>query len=486
MSEQPATVLIVDDNDFARELLHERLAEDGYRLATAASGPEALDKAQELRPDVILLDVMMPHMDGFEVCRRLRADPELREIPVLMVTALDDSESKLRGIEAGADDFISKSYDPVELKARVRTITRLDRYRRLVGERRRLDWVVENSDDGYLLLADDDGLLDANPRARELLGLGPGSALPEASFLELAAGRYRCEPEDLWAEWPHPPATPLFLLRPESQHEGSFWLRVDQLASPDGRGRMVRLRDETARMATHRSLWRFSSLVDHKLRTALTMTLGSLDLLVADVERYSKAEVERIAQLAQRSGQRLQRQIQDVLTLLDAPDRAFGEEAMAVGRIEPLARELAAALKLPLTVQRREIDEHDHARLPLSAVAFELVLREVLANARAADVRVATAGTEPVATLELAVAEGQRGERRLRLAVLHDGGPFDADELARVWLPYNRAPGGRSGFGLSMVGPIVWGVGGGCRIRNRDDGPGIAIELELPLVPGPA
>ena len=90
----------------------------------------------------------MPGMNGFEVCQRLRADSLLAEIPVIMITALDDRESRLRGIEAGTDDFISKPFDPIELQARVRTITRLNRYRLLHNQRARFEWVVEQADDG--------------------------------------------------------------------------------------------------------------------------------------------------------------------------------------------------------------------------------------------------------------------------------------------------------------------------------------------------
>lgn len=130
-----STILIVDDQANAREILKEALAEEGYNLAFAENGPEALTKAVELRPDLILLDVMMPEMDGFEVCRRLRSGPLKAEVSVIMITALDDNDSLIQGIEAGADDFISKPFNRAELQARVRTVTRLDRYRRLLSER---------------------------------------------------------------------------------------------------------------------------------------------------------------------------------------------------------------------------------------------------------------------------------------------------------------------------------------------------------------
>ncbi|MEN9936095.1 MAG: Cyclic di-GMP phosphodiesterase response regulator RpfG [Chloroflexota bacterium] len=132
-----STILIVDDLPDTREILEEILSEPHHRLLLASSGPEALEQAVAHAPDLVLLDVMMPGMDGFEVCRRLRADPRTAEMPVILVTALDDRAARLRGFEAGADDFISKPVDRIELRARVRTITRLNRYHTLMEERRR-------------------------------------------------------------------------------------------------------------------------------------------------------------------------------------------------------------------------------------------------------------------------------------------------------------------------------------------------------------
>ncbi|MBC7877812.1 MAG: response regulator [Anaerolineales bacterium] len=128
-------ILIVDDEPAGRHTLESILEGQGYHLEMAANGAEALKKASQILPDVILLDVMMPGMDGFEVCRRIRNDPALAEIPIIMLTALDDKQSLLNGLESGADDYITKPYDRFELRARLLGITRLNRYRKLVDDR---------------------------------------------------------------------------------------------------------------------------------------------------------------------------------------------------------------------------------------------------------------------------------------------------------------------------------------------------------------
>ena len=138
-----STVLLVDDDPTAREALVAILEGEGYELQQAKDGIQALRMLKQLQPDLILLDVMMPAMDGFEVCRRIRATPSLAEVPIILLTALDDRDSRLRGIESGADDFLSKPPDRRELVARVRTITRLNRYRTLMEQRENIRRMAE-------------------------------------------------------------------------------------------------------------------------------------------------------------------------------------------------------------------------------------------------------------------------------------------------------------------------------------------------------
>lgn len=122
------SVLIVDDIAGNVRLIESLLAPDGHVVRTAGDGAEALRLVRSEHPDLVLMDVMMPDVDGFEACRAIKQDPSTRLIPVVLITSLNDSTSRIRGIEVGADDFVSKPFNAHELRARIRSLLRIKRY----------------------------------------------------------------------------------------------------------------------------------------------------------------------------------------------------------------------------------------------------------------------------------------------------------------------------------------------------------------------
>src|SRR5882762_6359952 len=160
-----ARVLVVDDIHSNVKLLEAKLSAEYFEVVSAFNGLECLAKIDESMPDIVLLDVMMPGMDGFEVCRRLKGNPKTAHIPVVMVTALDQPSDRVTGLDSGADDFLTKPVDDAALFARVRSLVRLKmmtdelRMREETGQSMGLadagETLLETDPSGHILMVED-------------------------------------------------------------------------------------------------------------------------------------------------------------------------------------------------------------------------------------------------------------------------------------------------------------------------------------------
>ena len=484
-----SVILIVDDTETGREILEALLQSPAYQLAFAANGSEALTQAEALTPDLILLDVMMPVMDGFEVCRRLRANRRLAEIPIILVTALDDRSSRIQGIEAGADDFVTKPFDHAELRARVRTITRLNRYRRLLDERARFEWVVEQADDGYVMLGRRNEVLYANQSARRLLAFGVETNFPtEDGFLHYIRQRFRCEPKEAWTTLLDPALpigtaqteSPIFLIRPETATAPAQWLEVSLMTQVEGGEvqRLLHLRDVTAQMSTKRDIWTFHSMVMHKLNTPRHAISGGLQLLTPELmENLSPSDIEEVVRLVGSGLERLNSTISDILQYLRMPVSAQATEGFPLQTLEEMAWQIGHSQE----IEALEVVNHFQSspNLVLSQQAVECILWELMENAKKFHPQ-----KSPTVSIELAPLS----TKAMLLRVIDNGASLTPEQIEKVWLPYyqvekyftGEVPG--MGLGLTMVAAVLWEVGGACRFRNREDGAGAIVELTIPLL----
>jgi two-component system, cell cycle response regulator len=481
-----STILIVDDEPFGREVLATLLQPQGYRLMFASDGPEALRLAVAEPPDLVLLDVMMPEMNGFEVCRRLRAEPLLREVPVIMLTALDDREARLEGFEAGADDFVSKPFDRVELRGRVRAITRLNRYRSLLAERLKFEWVVEHTDDGYLIASVTGQVLYANAQARLYLDVTPESYAHDAAFLDLASKQYQWESQADWAAWTarygDQAPLPRLLVRPACATADQFVLQVDMLDMDLGSDEryLIHLRDITASIINQNAVWSFHGLVRHKLSTSLAQLVGALRLLDDLGLRPTNEQENDLFMIASQGATRLQENIRAIFQYMEAPDLIRPEHGRCVlADILTFLAELGAAMGLPaIHAEYGTIADLHLLWLAISRHGLELILGELLANARKFHPR-----HHPAVDVILThVAD------TIHILVRDDGQTLSPEQLRKVWQPYYQAERfftgqvAGMGLGLPMVAALIWRIGGTCRIYNCEPGPGVGVELIIPLV----
>src|SRR3954470_6639439 len=170
----PQKVLIIDDSEMIHGLIRARLKDEPVELLFAADGVRGLQMAAEHAPDLVLLDVDMPEPDGFEVCRRLKADPATREIVVIFLTGASSTDQKLMGLELGAVDYVIKPFDPAELRARVKASLRTKQLlNSLHASEERFRFLAENSSDMISRHGTGGAFLYASPSARSVLGYEP-------------------------------------------------------------------------------------------------------------------------------------------------------------------------------------------------------------------------------------------------------------------------------------------------------------------------
>ncbi len=485
------TILVVDDDARIRETLENLLTNPQHRLAFASSGAEGLRRASALMPDLILLDVMMPELDGFEVCRRIRSSTALAEIPVLMLTALDDRNSRLKGIEAGADDFIHKPFDSIELRARVRTITGLSRYRKLLAGRERSQWLVDNSQDAVLVV---DSLLCVrylNRAARTLLQLQPGADVePDIHLMEVLHGHFRCEPRKAWATWlEHPtasPSPPLLLVRHATETSLASWheVWVQSASGVPGGEIILQIRDITHFIQARLNQWSFERAVSHKLATPLTGVMGILDILRKDmIQQIHDTEVIEFIGLLGRSADRLHNAVKEVLRYAELTNVPLAGEGFSLTGLTQLIGAAAAVAGVEGGVADVEVELADNVwglHVTLSERTVDLILVQLFENAVQFHPK-----RQP--KIRLTVARDANPERVL-FRMQDDGITLSSEQLQQVWEPYYQAeklmtgqvPG--MGLGLSRIAMLVAQSGGECWMENVVGGPGVVVCLTLPRV----
>lgn len=475
-------ILVIDDNRFERELLADLLQPQGYELAFAVNGAEGLMKAAEFDPDLILLDIMMPEMDGFEVCQRLRADAATAELPIIMVTALNDREPRIRGIEAGADDFITKPFDSVELRARIRTITRLNRYRRLMAERVKFERVVEHADTGFVLIDEWDEVLFANPKGRLYLNMPQHITLPaEETFLNIVKNQYQLEPTRAWVTWPEEAEAGMvrYLVRPETASAQAIWVQVDildHLTTTPEPIRIISLRDVTAEMTAQRDRRKFHTMITHKLRTPFISILTGLELMINHSVQLSHAEIVDLSKDAYKWAKRLYDDIEEIIRYVDSPALAGPDLGLNLVQLPVLVANVCAGLGVQ-TVSVSGSDDLAGRRILLSKQAMEVILWEILGNAKKFH-------PQKQPTVEIVAA--YENVEEVTIQISDDGLTLSPEQLTQMWLPYYQGEKYFTGqvkgmgLGLSLVASLVWSVGGRCRVHNRVARPGVTIDLTLP------
>ena len=279
MKDKPV-ILVVDDQFQNIELLEAYLVLQGYEILKASSGQEALEKLAHNQIDLVLLDVMMPGMSGIEVLKKLRTDEKTKAIPVVMVTVLKETEDKVKALEAGCDDFISKPFDKIELLARVKSILKISYYRRQLEEKEAFKAVVDKVSDGIAICSPDYLIKDSNTAILKYLNItDPAKVnLVETLFKNYSVSIRKEALMDLAVTH-----KTFDVVRQKSETAEELYLEVSLNVIKNSAGELLSivfiLRDVTAARVEEFLRQDTLALISHKLRTPLGVISGNIALL---------------------------------------------------------------------------------------------------------------------------------------------------------------------------------------------------------------
>ena len=490
-----STILLVDDNLSSLEVLRGVLVGQGYRLTSASSGPEALEMVTQVNPDLILLDAMMPEMDGFEVCRRIREQPGIAEVPVIMVTALEDRNSRVRGFEAGADDFVSKPFDRREIRARVKTVTSLNRFRRLAEERGKVEKLVTLSPDGILLLDGSGNIRMTNPAFSQMVGVAEPDLIGR-NFLGFIAPDdiehcTKCFKQVMTEEVPSK-RVEISILR-----EGGETLNVEPFAGYclwDGAPACeLVIRDVTERKRLEGTLQRIQRLdaigrtvsaVSHDFNNYLTVISANANLLMLDL--LEEGEMRRSAEEIALATRKASAVTQQLLTFArQQPNKSsFFYINSAVEELSPMLKRL-----LGKSIRFQTDLAPDLSQVKLDRTQLEQLIVNLTVNARDA---MGSGGTFSIKTAGICLEKTYVSEHldartgaHVLLVVEDTGQGIDSETRQHIFEPFfsTKEVGKGTGLGLSTVHGIVRQAGGHVRV-DSEPGRGTTFHIYFPVSEG--
>ena len=486
--DHPARILIVDDERHNRQLLEIMLGPEGFHLRAAASGEEALAMVRDQLPDLILLDIMMPGMDGYQVAARIKGDPATKNIPVIMITALDDRDARMLGLNAGAEDFLTKPVDRAELSVRVRNLLRLkaygdyhDRYSQmlegevgsrtadLVDSERLYRSTFDAAPVGIVHVGLDGQWLRVNQRLCDLLGYS-------REELQSAEVRKKVEPEDGAEEagaLQHMAAGTLVRYVVDEKRyrrrDGSFvWARCNISPHRDAEGQSQyfisviediterRTLEAQVRQASKMdAIGRLASGVAHDFNNLLTVILGFAEILSLDVPMGDKntkdlAEITKAGQRATGLTKQLlafsrQQVLHTVpLDVNELITEMTGMLGRLIGEHIEVALELAPDLALALA---------DRGQLEQVVMNLVVNARDAMPDGGKLTIETADVDLEYSSFHEQAVVPGPY----VMLAIADTGSGMSKETQRRLFEPFftTKEIGTGTGLGLSTVYGIV-------------------------------
>lgn len=481
-SPEPPTqprILVVDDEPLIRAGIRALLNKEGYTLQFAEDGHKGLEMAFADSPDVILLDVMMPGMDGFEFCKHIRESESLSDVPIVFISALDDKQARLNGFEAGADEYLAKPFDGRELRYRLRTLTRLNRYRKILGEQKRFEWVFENSPDALVALNTDGVITNLNSSARAWLGYNQEDAFEGHLLEERLKLKYKLlesseEPAIEENSSRNAVRSEIWFLAETSQSK-SISLEVRYGIPSDLRegGVVAQIREVTDQDEFRTMSQIFMNLISHKMLTPLNILQGAVEVLKMDHPEIFNEEY----------GQYLQEGLDQVLSqtrkILAFTTSHFDKvkSVFRLTEVKTLVDQAAEEVGIRPAPSFLLKDSGQCCGVRLSQESLSILFVEAFSNAQK---------FHPEKSPNISVEIEAPHEGRITIKITDNGIHLSPKQLQDVTRPFiqgekfftGNVPGW--GIGLNLLRRMLEKVGGQLELRNREDQAGVCLYCSLP------
>lgn len=494
-------ILIVDDDPVNRLTLEAVLGDEDYQLEFAADGAEGLATARRTHPDLMLLDVMMPGLDGFAVCSAIRADPAIGRLPIIMVTALDDFGSRVKGLRCGADDFLTKPFQREELRARVATVATLNRFRTIEQQQAQLERLIALAPAAIVVVDAEGRVSTANRQAELTLGAQSGRLLREHLDPHALAAVAGAIDDASTAIVPEEPRRIELIDAAGSTR----WLtvRASLIPADEGQDRLVVFADVTAETRARRELeamnrnldrlvkertaeleeansllMSYASFVSHDLRSPLTVMKGMLSLVTGGVAPV-QGDAARFIQMAYDSALTMEQMITNILELARSEFSGQAGRPAAVD-LKPIVQRVQMHLQTAFIRVPYELKIGSLPMVAANPALLERVFYNLLSNA----IKYSSHREKPLIEVGTVMHEG-----RPTVFVRDNGVGFDQRDADKLFQEFSRLSTGKTseglGLGLSLVARLVK-LGAGHIWAEGRAGEGATFYVQFPADPNPA
>ncbi|MFH1778162.1 MAG: response regulator [Candidatus Omnitrophota bacterium] len=469
-------ILVVDDEKTNVKLLEANLLPLGYEVITAYSGEEALEKVNIHPIDLILLDVMLHGIDGFEITKRLRSGENTRLIPIVLITALKETEDRIKGIEAGCDDFISKPFDKNEINARVKALLKISYYRSLLDEKEKFEYVIENIEDGIIVLDSAYNVARMNKKTRALLSLGTGAG--QVNIIAHISKNFNVHYDGNLSADLKTKALIFDIERPETETVQSFIIeaRSSIVKNPAGEISSILMIFHDVTIIRKEELMKqdFLGLVSHKLRTpASTINMSAIMLQNEKLEENQKKFIDRIVN----QSFELNTLIESLLTFVTVNSRNLSSEREEINIHDYLPGVVDSLIR---TIKDKKIDLNINCpdkdiTINMNRIYFDLVIGSLVDNA-------IKFNDKDNIILGIKAAKIQD---EIELSIADNGAGIPPEEQEKVFEKFYQVEKHftgnveGAGLGLALVKRIVTAYGGEIKLES-EIGKGTKINFTIP------